>query len=127
MGLSDYKYGGAIPVEDIDKAKDFYEGKLKLPGGDIEDDGGITYECAGGTSVHVFPSPGNAGKSGGTLGGWNVDDIESVVDELGSNGVAFEQYDEGPMKTDEKGIVTLGDTKGAFFKDPDGNTLGLFQ
>jgi hypothetical protein len=50
-----------------------------------------------------------------------------VVDELSSNGVTFEQVDQGPIKTDEKGIATLGDSKTAWFKDPDGNTLGVIQ
>jgi len=36
-----------------------------------------------------------------------VDDIEAVVDELGAKGVEFEQYDEGGVVTDEKGIATF--------------------
>ena len=51
-----------------------------------------------------------------------VDDIEAAVDELRSAGVEFEQYDEGPLETDEKGIATTG-SKQAWFKDPAGNIL----
>jgi catechol 2,3-dioxygenase-like lactoylglutathione lyase family enzyme len=127
MGLSDYRYGGTIPVEDMAKAKEFYAGTLGLSGGEEVSDGGITYSCGEGSTVHVFPSPGNAGKTAATLGGWNVEDIDSVVTELSSNGVTFEQIDQGPIETDEKGIATLGDSKIAWFKDPDGNTLGLIQ
>ena len=127
MGLSDYRYGGTIPVEDMASAKEFYEGKLGLSGGEEVSDGGITYSCAEGSTVHVFPSPGNAGKTAATLGGWNVEDIDSVVTELSSNGVTFEQVHQGPIETDEKGIATLGDSRIAWFKDPDGNTLALFQ
>jgi predicted enzyme related to lactoylglutathione lyase len=127
MGLSDYRYGGTIPVEDMANAKEFYEGALGLSGGEEVSDGGITYSCAEGSTVHVFPSPGNAGKTAATLGGWNVEDIDSVVTELSSNGVTFEQVDQGPIETDEKGIATLGDSRIAWFKDPDGNTLGLIQ
>jgi catechol 2,3-dioxygenase-like lactoylglutathione lyase family enzyme len=60
--------------------------------------------------------------------GWGVDDIERVVDELASQGVVFERYDEGPIITDEKGIATFEkDAKVAYFKDPDGNTLSIAQ
>ena len=41
-------------------------------------------------------------------------------------GVQFEQYDTDPIKTNEKGIAEPGGgTKVAWFKDPDGNVLGL--
>ena len=38
----------------------------------------------------------------------------------------FEQYDEGPTKTDEKGIATPG-PKQAWFRDPAGNILSLIE
>ncbi len=61
------------------------------------------------------------------MAGWYVSDIEAVVDDLTANGVRFERYDQPPIATDEKGIAVLGSSKGAWFKDPDGNTLGLLQ
>jgi catechol 2,3-dioxygenase-like lactoylglutathione lyase family enzyme len=57
-----------------------------------------------------------------------VDDVEGIVDELASKGVAFERYEEGPIVTDEKGIATFeGGAKVAYFRDPDGNTLSIAQ
>jgi catechol 2,3-dioxygenase-like lactoylglutathione lyase family enzyme len=126
MGLGDYKVSSAVPVTDMGNAKEFYEGKLGLSGGKEEPDGGITYTCADGSEVHPYPSPDNAGKSGATLAFWRVGDVDSVVDELASNGVSFEQYDMDPIKTNEKGVAEFPDnTKGAWFKDPDGNILAL--
>jgi catechol 2,3-dioxygenase-like lactoylglutathione lyase family enzyme len=124
MGLSDSRIDAVLAVSDMDKAKEFYEERLGLSGGDDQDDGGHTYPCGEGTRVHVYPSPDNAGKSGATQAGWVVQDVEATVDELTANGVTFEQYDE-PMKTNEKGIARLGDITGAWFKDPDGNILGI--
>ena len=40
-----------------------------------------------------------------TLASWYVDDVERVVDELTSKGVAFEHYDVGAIITHEKGIA----------------------
>jgi hypothetical protein len=49
------------------------------------------------------------------------------VDELIGNGVTFEQYDQEPLKTDEKGIATPNGGKIAFVNDPDGNILAVAQ
>jgi catechol 2,3-dioxygenase-like lactoylglutathione lyase family enzyme len=125
VSLSDFEVGSVIAVSDMSRAKEFYEGKLGLAGGTDSSDGGRTYQCKGGTSIHVYPSPANAGKSGATLVGWEVDDIEGVVTELASKGVTFEQYDDPPLVTDDRGIATFPDGKVAFFKDPDGNTLSV--
>jgi catechol 2,3-dioxygenase-like lactoylglutathione lyase family enzyme len=124
MSLSSYKVGAQIAVSDMARATDFYEGKLGLsPGGD-QHDGSRMYPCGGGTWLHVYASPAHAGKATATLAHWDVDDIEQVIDELSSNGVTFEQYDD-PVKTDEKGIHDSGYGKVAWFKDPDGNTFAL--
>jgi hypothetical protein len=77
--------------------------------------------------VHVFPSPSDAGKSRATVAGWYVDDLEQVVDDLTASGIRFERYDQPPITTDEKGIAVMSIGQAAWFKDPDGNTLGLIQ
>ena len=125
MSLSKYEVGVTIAVSDMGRAKEFYEAKLGLTGGEDASDGGHTYRCGGNTSIHVYPSPENAGKSQATLAGWEVDDLEATVGELTSNGVTFERYDQPPLVTDERGIASFPDGKVAFFKDPDGNILSL--
>lgn len=59
--------------------------------------------------------------------GWNVDDIEAAVTALRARGIAFTVF-EG-MGQDAQGIWTSpdGNTKVAFFADPDGNVLTLSQ
>ena len=125
MGLSDSPVSTAIPVSDLGRAREFYEGMLGLSGGKDEVDGGVTYTCGDGTTIHPYPSPDTAGKSGATLAFWSVADVEAMVDELTSKGVTFEQYGE-PFNTDDKGIARFeGDAAGAWFRDPDGNILAL--
>jgi catechol 2,3-dioxygenase-like lactoylglutathione lyase family enzyme len=126
MSLSDSKVSPAVGVSDMGKAKEFYEGKLGLTGGEETGDGGVDYQCGAGTVLHVYPSPG-AKPSGATLAAWEVADLEATVDALIGNGVTLEQYDEGPVKTDEKGIATPDGGRIAFVKDPDGNILGLAE
>ena len=126
MPLSSYRVGAAIAVSDMNRAREFYEGKLGLTAAGDDPDGGRTYECAEHTTLHVFPSPG-AAASGATVAGWTVDNLEQLVDELGANGVAFERYDDERISTTDKGIAVFGDSKTAWLKDPDGNLLGLVQ
>ncbi|MGO9752558.1 MAG: VOC family protein [Solirubrobacteraceae bacterium] len=127
MALSNYRVGAVVAVSDMKLAKDFYEGKLGLAAQGDDSDGGRTYPCAEQTTLHIFPSTGAAGGSHATVAGWCVDDLEEVVDDLTASGVVFERYDQPPITTDKKGIAVLGSSKGAWFKDPDGNTLGLRQ
>jgi catechol 2,3-dioxygenase-like lactoylglutathione lyase family enzyme len=124
MDLKSCTVQAIIAVTDMAKAKEFYEGALGLSGGPETQDGGITYECAGDTAIHVYPSD-QAGQSGATLAAWATDDVEGTVDELASKGVQFEQYDMDPIRTNEKGIAEFGDDKIAWFKDPDGNILAV--
>ena len=53
---------------------------------------------------------------------FEVDDIEAVVRDLTSRGVVFEEY-ETPKTVDF--IAEFGLVRGAWFKDPAGNVLGL--
>ena len=127
MSLSNYRVGAAIAVSDMNRARDFYEGKLGFAAAGDDPDGGRTYECAEQTTLHVFPSSAGAGASAATVAGWTVDDLEQVVDELTASGVTFERYEGEQISTNEKGIALFGDSKSAWFKDPDGNLLALVQ
>jgi catechol 2,3-dioxygenase-like lactoylglutathione lyase family enzyme len=127
MPLSNYRVGAAVAVSDMDRAKEFYEGRLGFTAAQDDPDGGRTYECGDNTTLHVFPSRAGAAASGATVAGFTVDDLEQLVDELTGNGVTFERYSEAEFSTDDKGIATFGDSKSAWFKDPDGNVLALVQ
>jgi catechol 2,3-dioxygenase-like lactoylglutathione lyase family enzyme len=125
MGLSDYKLSASIAVSDMARAREFYEGRLRLPLIREQADGSRLYGSGGGASLHVYASPAHVGKATATLATWYVPDLEKVVDELRAGGVTFEHYDEPSLKTDERGIAATGDGKVAWFKDPDGNTFAL--
>jgi catechol 2,3-dioxygenase-like lactoylglutathione lyase family enzyme len=125
MSLSSYEVRTSIAVSDLAQATEFYEGKLGLSAGEDQADDSRIYACGGGTSLHVYESPSHAGKATATLAMWHVADLEQVVDELSSNGVRFERYDDPVLKTDQRGIHELEDGRVAWFKDPDGNTFAI--
>ena len=125
MSLSSNIVRPSIAVSEIDKATEFYEGTLGLSSSEEQSDDSRIYACGGGTSIHVYTSPGSAGAARGTLATWYVEDLGQVVDELGAAGLAFERYDDAALTTDEKGIHELADGRVAWFKDPDGNTFAI--
>lgn len=126
VSLNDFRCGASAAVSDMPRARQFYEGVLGLvPGTDTGDN--VGYPCGGDTQINVYLSP-NAGTAAFTIAGFDVDDVEAVVDQLTAQGVTFERYDEPPIVTDAKGIAHFeGDAKVAYFKDPDGNILSLAQ
>jgi hypothetical protein len=66
--------------------------------------------------------------------GWEVEDIEGTVRELRARGVVFEEYDFPGLKTVE-GIADIegnypskgSGERGAWFRDSEGNMLGIGQ
>ena len=113
-----------IPATDISRARRFYEDKVGLVARE-EIAGGVVYECAGGSWIFLYNSEG-AGTSQASQAFWQVQDVEAEVRELQARGVRFEEYDLPGMKT-VNGIATMGNTKGAWFKDTEGNIMAIIQ
>jgi predicted enzyme related to lactoylglutathione lyase len=113
-----------LPAADLGRAKKFYAEKLGLTPA-TESEGGIFYELAGGTRFVLYPSP-NPTRGGHTQIGLATSDIEAEVNELRTKGVVFEEYDFPGLKT-ENGIAQTGTARAAWFKDSEGNTIGLVQ
>jgi catechol 2,3-dioxygenase-like lactoylglutathione lyase family enzyme len=126
--LSGARIGAIVPVSDLDRAIEFYGQTLGLGSperDEIPENPGARFDVGGG-ELYLYKSVG-AGQSRHTLCAFEVDNIEREVEDLRKRGVTFEEYDMPGMKT-ESGIVTMSDEiKGAFFKDPDGNIIGLGQ
>ena len=126
MGLSDHRVEALLAVTDLDRARRFYEDQLRLTPRE-EEEQGVHYPCADGTGIFVYLAPDNAGKSSATIAGWLVDDLDATMDELAGRGVAFEQYDQPGLKTDERGVFDSGRFRAAWIRDPDGNTIAITE
>jgi catechol 2,3-dioxygenase-like lactoylglutathione lyase family enzyme len=126
--LSKSRIGAVVPVTDLERSIEFYGQTLGLgePERDeLSQNPGARFHIGGG-ELYVYESVG-AGQSRHTLCAFEVEDIEGELDDLRRRGVTIEEYDMPGMKT-EHGIIDMGGgIKGAFFKDPDGNILGLGQ
>lgn len=120
--LSEHNVTAVVAVKDLDVAKRFYGEVLGLSA-DREDGGGVMFKSGSG-GIYVYVSPDNAGTNRATAAAWNVDDIEGTVEELKGKGVIFEHYDM-PGVERSGDVHLMGEVKGAWFKDPDGNILNL--
>ena len=121
--LANLEIHATIPASDLARARQFYAERLGLtPASEMP--GGLIYQCRDSWFL-LYPS-GGAGTAQHTLAGWSVDDIEGEVAELKARGVVFEEYDLPSLKT-VNGIATLGPIRAAWFKDTEGNILGLVQ
>ena len=112
-----------IPVSDLDRAREFYGQKLGLEQL-WENPASIRWGCGGGSELSTFRRPGTTTEH--TLAHFEVLDIQATVAELESKGVEFIDYDDGPLQTAGH-VARIGPAWGAWFHDPDGNTLGLRQ
>jgi predicted enzyme related to lactoylglutathione lyase len=113
-----------IPYQDFDRVRQFYEGKLGLtPSQEVP--GGVVYECAGGTYFALYPSQ-FAGTAQNTAMSWFTNDIEGEVADLRRRGVVFEEYDFPDLKT-VNAIAEFPGGRAAWFKDTEGNILGITQ
>lgn len=122
--LASSKIIGFVPTRDSKQAREFYEGKLGFQF--VSDDQFALVMMAGDTMLRISKVPKEFNPVPFTILGWEAKDIEAVVRWLKARGVTFEKY---PFVQDQElGIWTAptGD-KVAWFKDPDGNVLGVSQ
>lgn len=112
-----------LPVSDLERAKAFYGGTLGLT---LlwENPASARFRCGDSSELSVFKRPGTVTEH--TLAHFEVADLEALVSDLEARGVAFLDYTEGPLVTTGH-IAQIGPARGAWFRDPDGNTLGLRQ
>jgi catechol 2,3-dioxygenase-like lactoylglutathione lyase family enzyme len=107
-----------VAVTDLDRAKPFYRDQLRLTLLE-ESPFAVRFGAGGGSQLSVRRGQPNVGQ---TVAHFEVDDIDAIVRDLMSRGVVFEEY-ETPKTIDF--IAQVGPARGAWFKDPDGNVLGV--
>lgn len=110
-----------LAVKDMAAAAKFYEETLGLTA-DKSSPAGTFYKSGNG-GVFVYPSS-YAGTNQATAAAWSVDDVAAEVEALKAKGVSFEHYDM-PDTTMEGDVHVMGESKAAWFKDPDGNILNI--
>ena len=114
-----------MPASDMERAKAWYADKLGLKPTESEEVG--AYYSVGSGRFLLSPSQ-FAGTNQATAMALEVDDLESVVAELKTKGVVFEDYDIPGVET--KNNIATFEAEGrlvsaAWFKDSEGNILSV--
>lgn len=122
--FKDTKAFSSFSVDNIDKAREFYEDVLGLRVDQTPQ--GLALHIANGGEVFIYAKPNHVPATFTVLN-FPVENVEEYVDKLSAAGVQFEHYDEEQMKTDEKGIAYGGGQTIAWFKDPAGNFLSVLK
>ena len=112
-----------LPATNMERAEKFYGETLGLKQV-AKNPGGTTFETSNGDQIFVFGR--GATLADHTVMAFHVEDFEAVFNGLKAKGITFEEYDQPGLKTDQ-GVVTMGHVKLAWFKDTEGNILGLFS
>jgi catechol 2,3-dioxygenase-like lactoylglutathione lyase family enzyme len=121
--LANTKAFSGFAVDDLDKARQFYEETLGLEvSGENEL---LTLHLAGGRDTLIYLKP-DFTPATYTILNFPVDDIDEAVDGLADRGVRFERYD--GFEQDEKGIARPPSGPPiAWFTDPAGNILSVLE
>lgn len=105
-------------MTDLDHAKRFFGEQVGLKLLE-ETPFALRYGAGKGTQLSVRKGQPNVGQ---TVAHFEVDDIETVVRDLASPGIEFQEYE--TLKTIDF-IAQVGPARGAWFSDADGNVFGV--
>jgi catechol 2,3-dioxygenase-like lactoylglutathione lyase family enzyme len=126
--LDNARIDTTIPAVDVTRARRFYRDTLGLeeitPHDPKFSAEGAMFQVGDCTRFIIYrrPEPTRAEHTVATL---TVDDLEKEMDRLEDRGVRFEQYDQPGLKTNRRGIAESDGMKAAWFKDTEGNILGI--
>lgn len=123
--LSDSPAFSGFSVDDLDRAREFYEGVLGLRTSPEQMDGIMQLHTGGGRDVLVYAKGAGHSPATYTVLNFPVPDVDAAVAELTGRGVQFLHYDDLP--TDETGVMRAGGPLIAWFADPAGNVFSVIQ
>ena len=123
--VADNRISAAVCSTDLERSRDFYERKLGLTLSAETVPNHLLFEAGDGSTLLVYgrPSPNLADHT--QVRFWCTDigtDVSGLVD----RGVEFDLVEFGDFKMVDH-VLTTPVGKSAWIKDPDGNTIALFQ
>ncbi len=123
--LSSNRISAVLVSTDLEASRRFYEEQigLTLSGETIPNH--LVFEAGDGTTLLIYGRPSGNLADHTQVRFWSSD-IDRDVAALVERGVVFDDYDTPNFRTvDHVATTTIG--RSAWFKDPDGNTIAIFQ
>jgi catechol 2,3-dioxygenase-like lactoylglutathione lyase family enzyme len=123
--LSDNRISAVLASADLEASQAFYEQRVGLTLSNETIPNHLVFECGNGTTLLIYGRPSGNNADHTQVRFWSPD-VGKDVAELVERGVVFDDYDTPNFKTVEH-VATTPIGKSAWFKDPDGNTIAIFQ
>jgi catechol 2,3-dioxygenase-like lactoylglutathione lyase family enzyme len=123
--LKDGNVNAMVPTRNLSGARSFYERTLGFVPTNEDSEGAVRYECSDGSWFLLYETMVEI-PARHTVINWTIDDIAAEVADLKGRGVEFIEYDLPGLKTVDS-IADAPEGKGAWFRDPDGNVLGVSE
>jgi catechol 2,3-dioxygenase-like lactoylglutathione lyase family enzyme len=123
--LNTYDAMPMLAVKDLAIARRFYEKTLGFEVVKTEEEGELVEFKTGKTGFSIYRS-NYAGTNKATAMAWDCGkQLTAVVTDLRKRDVSFLHYDDLPGLKRDGDFHVAGDEKLCWFRDPDGNILGL--
>jgi len=123
--VADNRISAVVCSSDLERSREFYEQKLGLTLSAETVPNHLLFEAGDDTTLLVYgrPSPSLADHT--QVRFW-CSDVAADVSDLVGRGVQFDLVEFGDFKMVDH-VLTTPVGKSAWIKDPDGNTIALFQ
>ena len=132
--VGDNRISAVLVSTDLDRSRDFYENTVGLKLSPETIPNHLIFDCGNGTTLLVY-GRGSGNAADHTQVRFWTSDVARDVAELVERGVVFEEYDLPGLKTLNGIAVITGNypskggvgEKGVWFRDSEGNLLGIGQ
>ncbi len=124
--IGDQRISAVLVSTDLEKSQRFYEEQVGLTLSPETIKNHLLFDCGNGTSLLIYGRPRGNSADHTQVRFW-TSDVAKDVAALVERGVVFEEYDMENFKTVDHVVTAPGIGRSAWFKDPDGNTIALFQ
>ena len=123
--LNNNRISAVLVSTDLDASRRFYQDKIGMTLSPETIPNHLLFYAGDGTTLLIYgrPNPNLADHT--QVRFWSTD-IDKDVATLADRGVVFDDYDTPTFKTVDH-IATTPIGRSAWFKDPDGNTIAVFQ
>lgn len=124
--MSNNRISAVLVSTDLETSQAFYEKTVGLTLSAQTIKNHLVFDCGGGTTLLIYGRPSGNTANHTQVRFWS-DDIDRDVADLVGRGVQFDDYDTPTFKTVNHVATSPGIGRSAWFKDPDGNTIALYQ
>jgi len=124
--LTHNRASAVLVSTDLERSQRFYEDKVGLALSSETIKNHLLFECGDGATLLIYGRAAGNRADHTQVRFWTAD-IDKDVAALAANDVEFDEYDTDTFKTIDHVVTTPGIGRSAWFKDPDGNTIALFQ